>query len=61
MAIHNLGTATNNNGYDGRETKFTYNITMPVRHMENIQRWLKDGLAEMKTAATGATALDAFA
>ncbi len=60
-AIHNLGIATNNNGYDGLDTTFTYNTTAHVKHMEDIQRWLKDGLAEMKTAATGATSQDAFA
>lgn len=60
-AIHNIGIATNNNGYDGLDTQFTYNTTLHVKHMENIQRWLTDGLAEMKTAATGATSQDAFA
>ena len=60
-AIHNLGIASNDNGYDGLDTTFTYNTTLHVKHMENIQRWLKDGMAEMKTAATGATSQDAFA
>ena len=60
-AIHNLGIATNNNGYDGLDTTFTYNTTLHVKHMENIQRWMTEGLAEMKTAATGATSQDAFA
>ena len=60
-AIHNLGIATNNNGYDGLDTTLTYNTTAHVKHMENIQRWLTDGLAEMKTAATGANGVDAFA
>ena len=60
-AIHNLGIATNNNGYDGLDTQFTYNTTLHVKHMENIQRWMTEGLAEMKTAATGATSQDTFA
>jgi len=60
-AIHDLGIATNNNGYDGLDTQFTYNTTLHVKHMENIKRWLDEGLAEMKTAATGATSQDAFA
>jgi len=59
-AIHNLGIATNNNGYDGLDTEFTYNTTMHVKHMENIQRWITEGLAEIKTAATGANSVDAF-
>ncbi len=60
-AIHNIGIATNNNGYDGLDTQFTYNTTMHVKHMENIQRWITEGLAEVKVAATGATSQDAFA
>jgi sn-glycerol 3-phosphate transport system substrate-binding protein len=60
-AIHNIGIATNNNGYDGTDTQFNYNTTLHVKHMENIQRWMTEGLAEMKTAATGATSQDAFA
>ena len=60
-AIHNIGIATNNNGYDGLDTEFTYNTTMHVKHMENIQRWITEGLAEIKTAATGRTSQDAFA
>ena len=60
-AIHNIGIATNNNGYDGLDTQFTYNKTIHVKHMEDIQRWIKDGLAEIKTTATGMTSQDAFA
>jgi sn-glycerol 3-phosphate transport system substrate-binding protein len=60
-AIHNLGIATNNNGYDGLDTQFTYNTTLHVKHMENIARWITEGMAEIKTAATGATSQDAFA
>lgn len=60
-AIHNIGIATNNNGYDGLDTKFTYNTTIHVKHMEDIQRWITTGLAEIKTAATGMTSQDAFA
>jgi sn-glycerol 3-phosphate transport system substrate-binding protein len=60
-SIHNLGIATNNNGYDGMDTTFTFNTTLHVKHMENIQRWLTEGLAELKTAASGMTSQDAFA
>lgn len=60
-AIHNIGIATNNNGYDGMDTELTYNTTLHVKHMENIQRWIGEGLAEIKTAATGMTSQDAFA
>jgi sn-glycerol 3-phosphate transport system substrate-binding protein len=60
-AIHNIGIATNNNGYDGMDTQFNYNTTLHVQHMENIQSWVTEGLAEVKTAATGATSQDAFA
>lgn len=59
-AIHNLGIATNENGYNGLDTEFTYNTTAHVKHMENIQRWINEGLAEIKTAATGANSVDAF-
>jgi len=60
-AIHNVGIATNNNGYDGMDTTFTFNTTLHVKHMENIQRWMTEGLAELKTAASGMTSQDAFA
>ena len=60
-AIHNIGIASNNNGYDGLDTQFTYNTTLHVKHMENIQRWINEGLAEMKTPAGGMGSQDAFA
>lgn len=59
-AIHNIPVATNNNGYDGLDTQVVYNTTIATKHMEDIARWLKDGLAEMKTAATGQDAQTAF-
>ena len=60
-AIHNVPVATNNNGYDGLDTQVVYNTTVHVQHMEDIARWIKDGLAEMKTSAGGQNAQEAFA
>ena len=60
-AIHNIPVATNNNGYDGMDTQVVYNTTLHVQHMEDIARWIKDGLAEVKTTAAGQNSQEAFA
>ncbi len=60
-AIHDIPVASNENGYKGLDTVMVYNTTLHVKHMEDIKRWLDDGLSEMKVAAGGATSQDAFA
>jgi sn-glycerol 3-phosphate transport system substrate-binding protein len=58
--VHNVPVASNNNGYDGLDTELLFNTTLHVKHMENIQRWLADGVAMMRTQAAGKTARDSF-
>ena len=58
--VHNVPVASNNNGYDGLDTELLFNTTLHVKHMENIQRWLTDGVAMMRTQAAGKTARDSF-
>jgi sn-glycerol 3-phosphate transport system substrate-binding protein len=60
-AINNVPVATNNNGYDGLDTKLVYNTTSAVKHMEDIKSWLDAGLAEMKVSAGGMNSQEAFA
>jgi len=60
-SINNVPLATNNNGYDGLDTKMVYNTTSAVKHMEDIKGWLDAGLAEMKVAAGGMNSQEAFA
>ena len=60
-AVHNIPVASNNNGYDGLDTQVVYNTTLHVQHMEDIARWVKDGLAVIKTAAGGQNSQEAFA
>ena len=57
---HNIPVASNNNGYDGLDTELLFNTTLHVKHMENIQRWIKDGYAAVRTQASGKTARDSF-
>jgi sn-glycerol 3-phosphate transport system substrate-binding protein len=57
---NNVAVASNNNGYDGLDTELLFNTTLHVKHMENIQRWLADGVAMMRTQAAGKTARDSF-
>ncbi len=57
---HNVPVASNNNGYDGLDSELLFNTTLHVKHMENIQRWLGEGLAMLRTAAAGKTARDSF-
>ena len=59
-AINNVALATNNNGYDGLDTKLVYNTTSAVKHMEDIKGWLDAGLAEMKVSAGGMNSQEAF-
>jgi sn-glycerol 3-phosphate transport system substrate-binding protein len=58
--VHNVPVASNNNGYDGLDTEMLYNTTLHVKHMENIQRWITDGYAMIRTQAAGKTARDSF-
>ena len=58
--VHNIPVASNNNGYDGLDTDLLFNTTLHLKHMENIQRWLGEGLAQMRTQASGKTARDSF-
>ena len=60
-AIHNIPVASNNNGYDGLDTELLYNTTLHVKHMENIKRWMDEGLSELKTTAGGVNSIDSFA
>ena len=57
---HNVPVASNNNGYDGLDTELLYNTTLHVRHMENMQRWINDGVALLRTQGSGKTARDSF-
>lgn len=57
---HNVPVASNNNGYDGLDTELLFNTTLHVKHMENMQRWLTDGVATLRTQAAGKTARDSF-
>jgi sn-glycerol 3-phosphate transport system substrate-binding protein len=57
---HNVPVASNNNGYDGLDTELLFNTTLHVKHMENIQRWLSEGHAMLRTQAAGKTSRDSF-
>lgn len=58
--VHNVAVASNNNGYDGLDTELLFNTTLHVQHMENIQRWMTEGHAMLRTQAAGKTARDSF-
>ena len=58
--VHNIPVASNNNGYDGLDSELVFNTTMHVKHMEDIQRWMTDGYAMLRTQAAGKTARDSF-
>jgi sn-glycerol 3-phosphate transport system substrate-binding protein len=57
---HNVPVASNDNGYAGIDTELLFNTTLHVKHMENIQRWINEGLAQIRTQASGKTARDSF-
>lgn len=57
---HNIPVASNDNGYLGTDTVMLYNTTLHVQHMENIKRWLDEGLYVMRTADSGLSARDSF-
>ena len=57
---HNVPVASNNNGYDGLDSQLLFNTTLHVKHMENIQKWIADGYAMLRTQAAGKTARDSF-
>lgn len=58
---HNVPVASNNNGYDGLDTKALFNTTIHVKHMENIKRWKDEGLLQIRTAQGGINAQSSFA
>lgn len=57
---HNVPVASNNNGYDGLDSELLFNTTLHVKHMENIQRWITEGYAALRTPAAGKSARDSF-
>jgi sn-glycerol 3-phosphate transport system substrate-binding protein len=57
---HGVPVASNNNGYDGLNTELLFNTTLHVQHMENIQRWIGEGYAAIRTPAAGKSARDSF-
>jgi sn-glycerol 3-phosphate transport system substrate-binding protein len=57
---NNVPVASNNNGYDGLDTTLLFNTTLHVKHMQNMQRWITEGLAKLRTQASGKTARDSF-
>ena len=57
---HNVPVASNDNGYAGTDTELLFNTTLHAQHMENIQRWIGEGLAQVRTQASGKTARDSF-
>lgn len=58
---HNVPIATNNNGYDGLDSELVFNTTVHVQHMENLKRWMDDGLLQIRTSQGGLNARDSFA
>ncbi|MHA3915015.1 extracellular solute-binding protein [Halovulum sp. GXIMD14793] len=58
---HGVPIATNNNGYDGLDSEYVYNTTLHVKHMENIKRWMDEGLLEIRTTQGGLNSRDSFA
>jgi sn-glycerol 3-phosphate transport system substrate-binding protein len=58
--VHNVPIATNANGYEGLDAELTFNQTVHVRHMENLVRWVNEGLAAIRTNQSGMNARDAF-
>lgn len=50
---HNIPVASNNNGYDGMDTELLYNTTQHLTHMQNVKRWLDEGLAKLRTGDGG--------
>jgi sn-glycerol 3-phosphate transport system substrate-binding protein len=58
--VHNVPVASNNNGYDGLDSELLFNTTLHVQHMENIKRWLDEGVAMLRTAQSGKSARDSF-
>jgi sn-glycerol 3-phosphate transport system substrate-binding protein len=58
--VHNVPVASNNNGYDGLDTELLFNTTLHVKYMEDVQRWLTEGYAMLRTQAAGKTARDSF-
>ncbi len=57
---HNVPVASNDNGYSGTDTTLLFNTTLELKHMENIKRWLDEGLLQIRTAQSGLTSRDSF-
>lgn len=57
---HNIPVASNDNGYAGLDSELLFNTTLHVKYMEDIQRWINEGYAKLRTQAAGKTARDSF-
>ena len=58
--VHNIPVASNDNGYAGLDTELLFNTTLHVQHMENIMRWIDEGLVFVRTATAGLSPRDSF-
>ncbi len=47
-AVHGIPIATNGNGFRGLDTELVFNETVHVRHLEDLKRWIDEGLAELR-------------
>jgi sn-glycerol 3-phosphate transport system substrate-binding protein len=57
---HNIPVASNDNGYSGLDSELLFNTTLHVKYMEDVQRWINEGYAKLRTQAAGKTARDSF-
>ena len=60
-AINDQPIATLSNGYDGLGAELVFNKTKFVDHVKNLKRWFDAGIAQVHTAQTGKTIVQAFA
>lgn len=58
--IHNVALATNNNGFDGLDTKLLYDKSVFRNHVVMLKRWLDEGLATYYRPKSGLSSREAF-
>jgi sn-glycerol 3-phosphate transport system substrate-binding protein len=60
-AVHNVSMATKDNGYGGLDAEYDFNKGIVREHFNNLLKWYKDGLMQIRTPQGGQDVVQSFA
>ena len=60
-AVHNVAMATRDNGYGGLDAEYVFNQGIVKDHFNNLLKWYKEGLIQVRTPQNGQDVITSFA